>query len=286
MTEGPTFIGVGPEKTGTTWVDYNLGKQPDFWLPPIKELRFFWEDMAVPGEGVIDRFFRGDEWHKQQYRAYLKKQTRSFLADPVPALTSARSRTLWDLSYLFRRHTDDWYLANFRHSNAPHRGEVSPQYFFLPEPQVQKIRSLLPDVKIIITLREPVAWCWSFCKMIERQGELQRDYGGVRDFFEQKARLNSFSDAASRWLHYFGEDAQVFFYEDLQLDGRKFLGSILNFLDVDERRRNFDGVTDSLNPGGSDQIPQELQFFAKSLFRDDVLRLEQVLGSLPSCWTA
>ena len=38
---GPDFIGVGPEKTGTTWIHSRLRRHPDVWVPPIKELRYF-----------------------------------------------------------------------------------------------------------------------------------------------------------------------------------------------------------------------------------------------------
>ena len=290
MTDGPTFIGVGPEKTGTTWVHYNLAKQPGFWLPPIKELRFFWEDLAVPAEGIVSRYFVGDEWHKLQYRDDFNIRIRSFRQQPLQTLTSGRARLRWDLSYLLRKHSDDWYLASF---NLPaqlpvpqHKGEISPQYFFLPEPQLIKIRKLLPNARVLITLREPVAWCWSFCKMIERQGELERDYGSARDFFQQKAESNSFATSMSLWKKHFGDDVKVFFYEDLQRDGRGFLDSVLEFLDVGREDRIFTGVEDTLNTGRGESIPAELREFGRDLFRGDVLELQQLLGGLPSEWTA
>src|ERR1700749_4313420 len=37
----PDFLCIGAQKAGTTWLDSNLRRHPDVWLPPLKELHYF-----------------------------------------------------------------------------------------------------------------------------------------------------------------------------------------------------------------------------------------------------
>jgi len=39
--KGPNFIGVGPEKTGTTWIYKNLAAHPNVIFLPLNEIRYF-----------------------------------------------------------------------------------------------------------------------------------------------------------------------------------------------------------------------------------------------------
>ncbi len=37
----PDFLCVGAQKGGTSWLYQQLASHPDFWMPPIKEVRYF-----------------------------------------------------------------------------------------------------------------------------------------------------------------------------------------------------------------------------------------------------
>src|SRR5688572_12255041 len=94
---GPSIIGVGPEKTGTTWIDRQLRGRPDVLLPPIKELRYFWEKYAFPRETALARLDYKKSWHHEQYRAYIHSRLRSIVRDPVREVLNQKKRFLWDL---------------------------------------------------------------------------------------------------------------------------------------------------------------------------------------------
>src|SRR5688572_27496585 len=38
--DGPDFLSIGMQKTGTGWLYEQLGHHPDIWLPPVKELHY------------------------------------------------------------------------------------------------------------------------------------------------------------------------------------------------------------------------------------------------------
>lgn len=94
----PFVIGVGPIRSGTTWLDEILRIHPEIQLPHnIKELHFFSEKLE-----------KGIEWYASHF---------------IPFDSKAR---VW--------------------------GEISPSYISCTECP-RRIRSILPNVKIIISLR-------------------------------------------------------------------------------------------------------------------------------------
>jgi hypothetical protein len=80
----------------------------------------------------------------------------------------------------FDRHYDKglrWYAAHFKHCTPGLTiGEIAPTYFSSSEAR-QRIRSTLPDCKIVCTLRDPVERLYSLYR-------LMRQYGWTRLPFE------------------------------------------------------------------------------------------------------
>ena len=46
----PGFVCVGPERTGTSWLYVALSGHPEIAMPPVKEIRYFYDCAAYPGE--------------------------------------------------------------------------------------------------------------------------------------------------------------------------------------------------------------------------------------------
>ena len=63
------------------------------------------------------------------------------------------------------QHDLDWYEAHFESEDGlgprPVRGEISPIYGRMKAWQVRRIANLLPDLRIILTLRHPIERVWS-----------------------------------------------------------------------------------------------------------------------------
>jgi len=86
-------------------------------------------------------------------------------------------------------HDSDWYAAHFRVARRHQTcGEISPYYLFHPEAP-RRIRSLLPDVKLIVLLRDPVERSISgYYHSMRREYE----YLSIEDAFtEEERRLAS-----------------------------------------------------------------------------------------------
>ena len=57
-----------------------------------------------------------------------------------------------------------WYYDQFAPGLGKFKGEASPTYAFLPVERIQRIRDLMPAVKLIFLMREPMGRAWSHAK--------------------------------------------------------------------------------------------------------------------------
>lgn len=72
----------------------------------------------------------------------------------------------------------DWYLAQFAGSETfPIRGEITPTYSTVSRPVVQRVGRLFPDLRLFMTIRNPVERAWSYFLLknrVHRRGMLPR----------------------------------------------------------------------------------------------------------------
>lgn len=279
----PTFLGVGPEKTGTTWIHRQLYAHPEAWVPEVKELRYFWEWQAFPGEHPLGRLFRGGSWHRRQARYFLSKRLRHYATQPHQLIT-ARSQVAWDWRFLFRRRDDAWYLACFADTSKPVRGEISPQYFMLPGEAIAHAAQLVPEAKILVSLRKPDEWLWSFARMGIRDQVLDKDAESLDRYVDTMAEKASLSRALHRWRsHYPGDQLKVVWHDHLQADPWGFYGEICDFIGVVPDASRQSHIAERVNAGHADPMPERFRERVRVAYRDDVQSLAQMVD-VPSAW--
>ncbi len=134
-----------------------------------------------------------------------------------------------------------WYQAHFKPDNGsqpkPIRGEISPRYARLKSWQVNRIADLLPDLRIILTLRHPIERVWS--QTLYDFGRLQaRDLRKVKslEFLRQLERArNRFSSDYLRmigiWSDAFGPEAlHVSLFDELRAKPDSYVNGILKHI--------------------------------------------------------
>jgi hypothetical protein len=84
----------------------------------------------------------------------------------VPAIKEVRY-----FSSYFKALDLGWYLGHFTPGADRLKGEASPSYALLPVEGIRLIRRLMPDVRLIFLMRDPVARAWSHAKHTYRFGE-------------------------------------------------------------------------------------------------------------------
>jgi hypothetical protein len=139
------------------------------------------------------------------------------------------------------QHDFRWYEAHFQPNNGSEpksiRGEISPRYARLKAWQVNRIAELLPDLRILLTLRHPIERVWS--QTLYDFGRLQtRDVKrvGSVEFLRQLERArNRFSSDYLRmikvWSDAFGREAlHISLFDQLRDDPQTYVNDILRHI--------------------------------------------------------
>jgi Sulfotransferase family len=197
----PNFIVIGAAKAGTTSLYWYLAEHPAVFMSPVKETNYFAYGLDADG-----RLLYGDP----EYHAF-----------PV--------KTLEEYQQLF---------AGAAHARAV--GEASPIYLECPQ-AAQRIRTLLPAVQIICSIRHPVDRAYSDYVMYLRHRGRRLD--PVRDLTTTAAwaqpdsrwmQIGRYDEQLSRYFEAFPRaQIRVFLFDDLKRSAGQVIQEVYQLLDVD-----------------------------------------------------
>jgi hypothetical protein len=259
----PDFLGIGAQKSGTSWLARNLEAHPAISMPPVKEIHFF---DRPPG------------W-RDPVRRYLDSEE-----------DSGRSRgTAWDRRYDRHPRDEDWYLSLFEPDRGQISGEITPGYAPLNAEAVGRVRALLPEIRILYFLRNPIERTWSQTLMyLDRYGMSLRETTSRRlrelFFLERVRRLSDYLGALDRWsAAYLPERIFVGFLEDVAHRPRELLAAVYEFLEVDPGFRSPHAET-TLYSHARDRIPTAAARAIATADADQVRGLDARFGGYASFW--
>ena len=196
----PNFLIIGVAKAGTDSLVHYLNQHPDIFIPEWLEPNFF----AVKGLSETRRDFNSDmaEW---DYKRQLKISIRS----------------LEDYKSIF---------AEAGHCHAI--GEKSPLYMYNLE-TAERIKSTLPNVKLIAILRNPVDRAYSHFRY-----RVQRFREPVLDF-EHVVKLEPLT-TDDIWVDYRDYLRRGFYYRQLKPYFERFDRSQIKVILFDDYRTDLD----------------------------------------------
>ncbi|MCP4327794.1 MAG: sulfotransferase [Alphaproteobacteria bacterium] len=151
----------------------------------------------------------------------------------------APNHAAWIARFIALPRSERWYRSLFPADHDGPIGEITPAYATLDEAEIDHIRALIPGLKLIYILRNPIEQSWS---LINRRYLLER-YGSIDKmpphliseylFGPEAQRRTNYAAILDRWRARFGS-AQIYvsFYDELVRDPDLFLNNILDFLAV------------------------------------------------------
>jgi len=260
----PNFLIIGAAKAGTTSLYEYLKQHPQVWMSPVKETNFF----SLEGETVN---FRGPGDQN-----YINKFSITKIED---------------------------YLSLFQGAeNQIAIGEASPLYLYHPMTP-KRIQHYMPNVKLIVILRNPVERAYSSFLHLVRDGrEPLKNF--AQALLEEEVRI------CSNWEHiwhyqqmgfyyiqlnrYFNtfsrQQIRVYLFEDFITKPGCILKDIFQFIGVDDSfvpnisvRHNV-----SLNPKNKKYTNLMLKIQVRrqliELYKEDVFRLQELIQQELSKW--
>jgi hypothetical protein len=203
-------------------------------------------DVYMPGDLKELRYFSYDKDNPYHVRA-----------------RSSRVRTL------------DEYLAYFeRCGKAKAIGEASPNYLRSPG-TARRIRQQLPDVRLIVCLRDPAQRLHSLYQMHFRSGLTRQAFDEC--LFGQNAmwiKGNFYWPELNRYYQLFDrEQINVVLFDDLKADAARVARNLYEFLGVDN------SFQPDLRPKNTGGMPRSVLFYSLLVGAKNVLRK---IGAPPS----
>jgi hypothetical protein len=261
----PTFLILGPQRTGTTWLCENLRGHPQVFITEPKELYFF----NLLGRPEHPRYQSSDlSW----YLSFFQPSVRRFLRRCTEML---------------KRHGELY--------RPKVRGEGTASYAAMPEQRIQDIVTLNPNIKAILMVRNPIARAWSHAKKdllnVSIINKHRRNLADVPasemiDFFRDpyQQACGNYSQSIARWSanlkagHLF-----IGFFDDISDHPDELLCDVFDFLEIDNHRKYVGALareriaaTDA--PDESRDLSGQYRTVLEAMFGDEKANLERRFG--------
>jgi Sulfotransferase domain len=228
----PNFLGIGAQRSGSTWLHELLTTHPDVYVPSKrKELNFF-----------DTNYDKGLAW----YESFFPPQEEVGRYQAV--------------------------------------GEITPDYIYYPV-AVERIAQVLPGVRLIVILRNPVNRAFSQYSKMVRDDNCQLSFEEALEQEPELIKRGFYSEALREYLRRFGkEHVLVLIFEESTEDLVKTKHDLASFLNVEAAKfpaeAGSEKVYESYIPRSRGAYAQ-LKSFARTLRRfdlDPVVNVAKTLG--------
>jgi len=271
----PNFLGIGAQKSATRWLYNQLKQHPEVYLTPIKELHYF---DKLRKTDQYDERYELDVWKNNFYK-----------------MAFARVLNLrWQYKFFYGEYSDDWYVSLFKRAGRRKAGEITPEYSILKKEDIEVVKSINPEVKIIYLLRDPVSRAWSHFRMQVRRGSIKYKDMSEKDVFKLIGSANYYSkgnylDNLKRWYSVFEEENVLIGYlEEVKTNPDELLMKVLTHIGVDANLKYFQKSMEEPSHVGQ-PIPIEpkyQEFLMEKYFRHNEALYEMLGNPIIQNWNS
>ncbi len=152
-----------------------------------------------------------------------------------------RQNIAWHTRYFLLPRTEKWYASLFSPRKGQIADEVTPNYASINEKTVGRVYALMPDIKIIYLLRNPIQrmWSWaahSYSEQFGYQGLHTISDHTIMKFLQKEKHLgdSQYFTNLQRWERFYPKK-QIFigFFEQIADNPCQQLKDIYAFLELD-----------------------------------------------------
>jgi len=274
----PHFLVIGAPKSGTNWFRKQMEYHSDIYIPPVRAgVHYF----NVPHFPMIMLLFS----RYPRVRYWMQKKVKDSLQD------LNRKKLNWYMRYFLLPRNDQWYAALFTPKDNQLAGDITPSYGRLDSNQVAKVFALMPDIKIIYLLRNPILrmWSWTaqaFSKRFAYQGVHSIDEQTIMGFLQTTIHLrdSQYLSTLQQWENrYPKENIFIGYFEQLENNPVQLLKNIYQFLELDFSEKYISEAVDK--KVNARQYPEIPDYFAHYLAQRLYGEIEQLNYKLNNEYT-
>lgn len=267
----PDFLCIGAQKAGTTWLYQNIKQHPDVLMPPRKEIHYFDDILPLP---LIMSIFNPKTFRQR------KVVIRRLLRPRNPTDTQNRH---WYLRFLLLPRTDAWYASMFSPGKGQITGDITPTYASIKESRVARAKALMPNVKVIYQLRNPIHQAWSQTAMhfYHWWGQSLRTTKDeqIKRYLDRKSNSKDahYVNNLRTWEKFFPRHQfHIAFFDQLVQNPRDFLQNTCHFLDLDASEQFIpQTVHKERNVGQYPAIPEHFARYLARLYYEQIEQLHR-----------
>lgn len=220
-------LGIGAQRSGTTWLGRYLERHPDFLMAPIKEMH------------VFDSICFGEARHRNIESRFSTALASRIPGQPKGRLGKQRAHVFALADRVAMMNIDGGYFKFFeKRYKKRHRsfGEITPEYALLESDRYCQIHKSFPDTRFFYILRDPVA---RYLSAINYWARLRPKFD-VEDAYEGGLERNIFTsytlyhqtirrlcDAIPR------DHIQILFYEEVFEEPDEYLANFCKTINID-----------------------------------------------------
>lgn len=260
----PDVLCIGAQKAGTTWLHHHLQRLPGVWASPVKEFHHF------DSQGQVVEF---ETWKQLE--------ALNLLTRGDPGLRD------FALRRGFPQTAAGWgaYLDLFQDAPADRVAmDFTPAYATLDEDTVREISRVMPAIRVIFILRDPVERALSGAFHEARLRGLPTPSAETLAALTREVRNHlrtGYTATIERWSRYLPpEQFRVLFHDELQRDPAAFLAEACSFIGV-ATDRDADALSQRINPGSGDAGRPDLEELKADLSMRWLPELRRLAAAYP-----
>jgi hypothetical protein len=200
------------------------------------------------------------------------------------------------------------YASIFADGQDAVRGEITPSYSQLRLDRIRCIRDIMPDVRLIFVLRNPIDKVWSAARRVmgrlsERMKvSLQEiDDAEFHDYFHKEWAYRPernmagyyepgllechYLKAIDNWTSVFpAQQLLVMFFEEISLDPQGFMTKVCKHINASPHVDWGDDFAAKVNTNPEHDLPQRFRIYLQDLYRDEITALHERFGQPVKPW--
>jgi hypothetical protein len=279
--EGPDFVGVGVQKSGSTWLADILAQHPKIIIPR-KEIHFF-----------NRYFYQGYSWYNGWFANKRDRVagdfTPRYFITPSPAPMSKEFYPHWNLKriILYRNRKasqPDFVVQKERLFEKLYR---IFQFWFQKQPSARdELKIRYPGIRVLAIFRNPVdrAWSayWDWRGRKDRKGERFVSFDKLWSHDGRWIQTHGlYASHLSYWRGSF-PDFGVFFYDDIKKDPLGLARSVYGFIGVDDTF--VPEISRQPNKGEYNPMPVNTRKMLVNFYREQILEFSAMTGRDLNDW--
>ena len=299
---GPDFLCIGQQKAGTQWLYDMLQFQPEFWVTPVKELHYLNERFRI--RTIRNQYSRLNEDFEKVNKRRETNTRRSLDQRDLQFFQHA-------VTYDDKHVSLDWYRGLFEPKGNLLSGDVTPAYSALDDKTIARLAQAMPDLRIILLLRDPVSRLWSHFNMRMRVQAIgspnmydakEPSADSLSAFYRETSakRIRNFLNRRNvkgksfptviyqNWRRHFdASQIRVVFFDDIVKSPDIARQSVLEFFGLQDSGPSAVKVASDFNRKAQNPkrpMTDEVRAFLIDAFREEMLQCAEMFGGPAEQW--